>query len=169
MTSALARARARHALLGVPFIPPQASATLLRAADAAGRRFRSAVVPPQRQLLEAVFGFVDTRVLGALVRHGVPDALSGPPRTTAELAASVGLREEALARLLRHAHARGFVRRDLRGLAFVLLHVGTGRNSWLRRRRSSVCRNELADERRVRHPVARIAGGCVEMISDLLA
>ena len=70
--------------------------------------------PPSVQLLEALFGIFDNRVLGLLVELDLPDLL-GRPRTVADLADATGTDPATLERLLRYAAARGFVRSDRRG------------------------------------------------------
>jgi hypothetical protein len=101
-------------LLGVPFVPPP---SLSRAVVGLRRRLASAhrqAAPPSIQLLEALFGLFDNRVLGLLVELDLPELL-GAPRTVAELADATGTDPENLERLLRYAAGRGFVRRDRRG------------------------------------------------------
>jgi len=101
-------------ILGVPFVPPpwvsRSVVGLRRRLSAAHRR----AAPPSIQLLEALFGLFDNRVLGLLVELDVPDRLDRP-RTVAELADATGTDRANLERLLRYAAGRGFVRCDRRG------------------------------------------------------
>jgi hypothetical protein len=101
-------------VLGVPALPPARVV-------AAGNRLRSTVTglaarmaPPPVRILEGVFGLLDHRVLVALCAAGVPEALAGPT-TPGALAERLGVDPSRLARLLRFAATRGWVRLDRRG------------------------------------------------------
>ncbi len=100
-------------VLGVPFVPPpclsEAVVRLRRRLAAAHRQ----AAPPSIQLLEALFGLFDNRVLGLLVELDLPDLLDRP-HTVAELADATGTDPANLERLLRYAAGRGFVRCDRR-------------------------------------------------------
>jgi hypothetical protein len=101
-------------LLGVPFVPPAAvgaASDRLR-----GRLARTArgMAPPPVQILEGLFGILDHRVLVALCRAGVPEALTRPT-TPDDLARELGADPTRLERLLRFAATRGWVRIDRRG------------------------------------------------------
>lgn len=95
-------------LLGVPVVPP---ARLTRAVLALRRRLWQAhrrTAPPSMQVMEALFGLFDNRVLGVLVELDLPELLDRP-RTAAELAATTGTDPDRLERLLRYAASRGFL------------------------------------------------------------
>jgi O-methyltransferase domain len=101
-------------VLGVPLVPPAAvtrASTRLR-----GRLSRMArnMAPPPVQILEGLFGMLDHRVLVALCRAGVPEALTRPT-TPAELAERLDADPAMLERLLRYGATRGWVRIDRRG------------------------------------------------------
>jgi hypothetical protein len=101
-------------LLGVPFVPPAAiSATSNRLRGRLGRTARG-MAPPPVQILEGLFGLLDHRVLVALCRAGVAEALTGPT-TPADLARDLGADPARLERLLRFGATRGWVRIDRRG------------------------------------------------------
>jgi len=75
------------------------------------RRVDGALAPPPLRILEGLFGLLDHGALVALCRAGVPEALTR--RTTVdELAARIDADPERLARLLRYAAIRGWVRID---------------------------------------------------------
>jgi hypothetical protein len=112
--SGSSRKRERQ-ILGAPLVPPPRLTSIV---NTVRRRLLGAhrrAAPPSVRVLEAVFGIFDNRVLGLLVEFGVPDLLDGP-RTVAELAAATGADPDGLARLLRYAAARGFLRQGRDGL-----------------------------------------------------
>jgi SAM-dependent methyltransferase len=101
-------------VLGVPVLPPaRITAGTNRVRQALGR-VHDAMAPPPVRILEGLFGILDHRVLVAICEAGVPEALTGPVEVEV-LARRVGADPEVLARLLRYAAARGWVRIDRRG------------------------------------------------------
>ncbi|UDY37653.1 methyltransferase [Dermatobacter hominis] len=101
-------------VLGVPALPPPAlSAGVSRLRGMLGRLHRS-TAPPPVQVLDALFGMLEHRVLVALCSVGVPDALTGP-RTVGDLARDVGADPDLLERLVRFGATRGWLRIDRRG------------------------------------------------------
>jgi hypothetical protein len=95
-------------LLGVPVAPPplltRAVLTVRRGLWQAHRRS----APPSMQVMEALFGLFDNRVLGVLVELGLPELLDRP-KTVAELAEATKADRPRLERLLRYAAGRGFL------------------------------------------------------------
>lgn len=99
--------------LGVPFIPPASiSEQSTRLRNALGRWHRR-MAPPPVQILESALSLLDHRVLAALCRVGVPDALDSPIRV-GELAQRLDTDAVRLDRMMRYASARGWVRIDRR-------------------------------------------------------
>ena len=98
-------------LMGVPALPPArltTAANWLR--DRLGRMHRRSAPPPV-QIVEAALSMLDHRVLVALCRAGVPDALRA--RTSIDaLGGRLGVDAERLRRLLRFAATRGWVSID---------------------------------------------------------
>jgi O-methyltransferase len=95
-------------ILGVPFIPPaRLTRALVSLRDALWRTHRR-TAPPSMQVMEALFGLFDNRVLGLIVELGLPELLDRP-RATADLAAVTGTDPDRLERFLRYAAGRGFV------------------------------------------------------------
>jgi hypothetical protein len=99
---------AERQILGAPLVPPP---HLTRLVNTVRRRLLGAhrrSAPPSLQILEAVFGLFDNRVLGLLVDLGVAETLDRPT-TAPELAATLGADADALGRVLRYAAGRGFL------------------------------------------------------------
>ena len=95
-------------VVGVPVLPPpRVTAAATWARDRVGRALRR-TTPPPVQIVEAALSLLDHRVLVALCRAGVPDALTGPT-AVADLAARLGVDASRLERLLRFAAAKGWV------------------------------------------------------------
>jgi hypothetical protein len=69
-----------------------------------------------RTLIERIFAFMETTALMAAAKIGLPDALADEPLSPQEVAAKIGVGEQAVARLMR----------DLTGTG-VLRSTGTGR------------------------------------------
>jgi hypothetical protein len=101
-------------VVGVPALPPpRATAYATRLRTALGRLHR-ALAPPPVRVVESMLGILDHAALVALCDLDVPDRL-GRRTPVHALAATVGADPATLARLLRYAHARGWVRIDRRG------------------------------------------------------
>jgi hypothetical protein len=101
-------------VLGIPVVPPGSI-------TAAGGRLRARVlgvgdrmVPPPVQVLEALFGVLDHRVLVLLCRLDVPDELDGR-MTVEELGRRVGADPARLERLVRYAAVRRWLKVDRKG------------------------------------------------------
>ncbi|WP_052668548.1 methyltransferase [Nitriliruptor alkaliphilus] len=101
-------------VLGVPALPPGRVAVLGNRARAGLARAHRATAPPPARVMEAVLGGLDPAALAALCRLDVPDRLVRPT-ACADLASELGVDASRLARLLRYAAARGWVRIDRRG------------------------------------------------------
>ena len=101
-------------ILGSPIAPaPAMTRAMLRGRRAIGRTFRSSA-PPTIQVMEGLFGLLDNRILGLLVELDVPEHLA-QRRTVEELARLTGTTTDGLARVVRYAAGRGFLRVDRRG------------------------------------------------------
>lgn len=101
-------------VLGLPVVPPST-------VSAAGGRLRSRMlgmgdrlVPPPVQVLEALFGLLDHRVLVLLCRLDVPDELDGR-MPVEELARRVHADPARLDRLVRYAAVRRWLKVDRKG------------------------------------------------------
>ena len=95
-------------VVGVPMLPPpRVTAAATWARDRIGRLLRR-TTPPPVQIVEAALSMLDHRVLVALCRAGVPDALTGPT-SVVDLAAGLKVDPVRLERLLRFAAAKGWV------------------------------------------------------------
>ncbi|MEO8163474.1 MAG: methyltransferase [Ilumatobacteraceae bacterium] len=101
-------------VLGVPRVPPARLTGALNALRDWIGWVHSAVAPPPVQILEALFGVLDHRVLVLLCRAGIPDALRSP-MSLDDLARQVGANAERLEQIVRFAAARGWLRLDRRG------------------------------------------------------
>jgi hypothetical protein len=100
-------------VFGAPVVPPgrvTRALVRLRSGLATAHRF----APPPVQVLEAMFGLFDNRVLLLLVELGIPEALDHPMNAI-ELAARTDTDAAQLDRVLRFAAGRGFVGWDRRG------------------------------------------------------
>ena len=95
-------------------LPPSRVAAATDRLRSALRRIHAGMGPPPVQILEALFGMLDHRVLVALCELDVPDVLTAPTEPE-ELARLVGADPARLERLLRFASTRGWVRIDRRG------------------------------------------------------
>ena len=101
-------------VVGVPILPPAgmtAAVERLRALVGAAHR---GLVPPPVRILDALLAPLDAAVLGAICRLGLPDEVRGGVGIDA-LAARVDIDVDRLARLVRYAHSRGWLRLDRRG------------------------------------------------------
>lgn len=114
MSRWLRHAREAHQILGAPVVPPPAlTRALVRARTGLASLSRRSAPPPV-QVLEALFGLFDNRVLGVLVALDIPEQLDRR-RTLADLAEATGAAPDRLERLLRYAAAKGFVAMDRQG------------------------------------------------------
>jgi hypothetical protein len=101
-------------VLGTPALPPAVitgHANRIRAG--LSRAQRGTGLPPVR-ILEAALASLDLAVLAAVCRLDVPDRLRQPV-TMVRLASELAVDEDRLARLLRYAATRGWLRLDRRG------------------------------------------------------
>jgi hypothetical protein len=87
------------------------------------RRLAGAPLPPDAVLWDLSMAFARSRLLAAVVRHGVHEELARGPATAATLAERRGLDADALHRVLRALAVDGVVRLDRRG-RFRLTRVG---------------------------------------------
>jgi SAM-dependent methyltransferase len=109
-----ARRLSANDVLGIPALPPGAVArggTRMRAGVA---RVADVFAMPPVRILEGIFGLLDHRVLVALCEAGVPEALDRPTDIN-ELAEQLAVDPDRLARLLRYAVAKRWLRTDRRG------------------------------------------------------
>jgi len=100
-------------LLGVPVTPPGRATKALTAARRGMTRLHRSSGPPPVQVLEALFGLFDNRVLGLMVELDIPDRLD-QPRSVIELAGERASPTQ-LDRVLRYAVGRGFLSMDKAG------------------------------------------------------
>ncbi len=101
-------------VVGVPVLPPaRAAATVERIRAGVGELHR-ALVPPPVRILDAMLAPLDGAILSAICRAGIPDAVHGAIEVE-RLALQVRVDPDRLVRLLRYAHARGWIRLDRRG------------------------------------------------------
>jgi hypothetical protein len=101
-------------VLGIPALPPGAVArggTRMRAGVA---QFADVFAMPPVRILEGIFGLLDHRVLVALCEAGVPEALDRPTHVD-DLAEQLAVDPDRLARLVRYAVAKRWLRTDRRG------------------------------------------------------
>jgi hypothetical protein len=97
------------------------------------------LIPPQFVVFERSFGDARARLLAAVVRLGVPEALGNQSRTARDVAAELGLDADMLHRVLRALALEGIVRMDRSG-RFSLTKQGRcllpdhpdSMNSWIR-------------------------------------
>ena len=109
-----ARRLSANDVLGIPALPPGAVArggTRMRAGVA---RVADVFAMPPVRILEGIFGLLDHRVLVALCEAGVPEALDRPTHID-DLAEQLAVDPDRLARLLRYAVAKRWLRTDRRG------------------------------------------------------
>jgi O-methyltransferase len=103
-----------HDVVGVPRLPPAPATAFVNRLRTAVSRAHRALAPPPVRVVESMLGILDHTALVALCELDVPDRLDR--RTTvADLARTVGAEPAPLARLLRYASSRGWVRLDRRG------------------------------------------------------
>lgn len=96
-------------VVGVPMLPPAgltAGVERLRALLGVAHR---ALAPPPVRILDAMLAPLDTAVLSAICRLGIPDELRGRVELE-QLAERLYIDTDRLARLVRYAHTRGWVR-----------------------------------------------------------
>jgi hypothetical protein len=91
-------------------LPPRRAASALLAVRGAVIGATRAALPAQPAVWELSMGFAVPRVLAALARHRVFDALGDGPATSDDVARRLGLDPDALHRLLRVAALGGTVR-----------------------------------------------------------
>lgn len=72
------------------------------------------MAPPPVQILEALFGILEHRVMVLMCSAGIPDALTSP-LSIEDLSRRIGADPERLERIVRFAVARGWLRFDRRG------------------------------------------------------
>ena len=124
-------------VFGVPALPPAPVTSLVNRLRSGLAWMVRAPAPPPVQILEGLFGVLDLAALSALCRTGVPERLTAPTDVEA-LAADVDADPDRLARLLRYAASRGWVRLDRRGrvrptpvLAFLRADHPAGWRAWV--------------------------------------
>ncbi len=100
-------------VLGVPTLPPAAATRVTNRIRGLLARLRRGMAPPPVRIMESALAGLETAVLAALCRLGVPDRLTGPI-PVAELAQGCAVDVHRLTRLLRFAHVHGWVRLDRR-------------------------------------------------------
>jgi len=101
-------------ILGVPALPPGAVTGIAERLRAAVARLHRQLAPPPLQVLEGALGLLDPVALGALCRLDVPDRLDRPVPLD-RLAAACDAGPDTVARLVRYAAGRGWLRLDRRG------------------------------------------------------
>ncbi len=101
-------------IFGVPVLPPAAATSLANRGRSWLARLHRALAPPPARIMEAALAGLETAVVAALCHLGVPDRLERPT-PIGELAATLAVDPDRLERLLRYAHARGWLRLDRRG------------------------------------------------------
>jgi hypothetical protein len=101
-------------VVGVPRLPPARATGYVNRLRTTIAKAHRALAPPPVRVVESMLGVLDHAALVALCELGVPEQLER--RTTVgELARRVGADSSRLARLLRYASSRGWVRIDRRG------------------------------------------------------
>jgi hypothetical protein len=101
-------------VFGVPAVPPGVVVRAGNRMRAGLARAHRASAPPPARILEAALGGIDLAVLAAMCRLDLPDRLTGPVGID-RLARALGVDEDRLARLVRYAATRGWLREDRRG------------------------------------------------------
>jgi hypothetical protein len=102
-------------VLGVAALPPAAATRATNRVRGLLGRLRRGIAPPPARIMESVLAGLEPAVLAALCRMDLPDRITGPvPIDT--LAGDLDVAAERLARLLRFAHTRGWLRLDRRDL-----------------------------------------------------
>ena len=85
-------------------------------------------LPPSAQIFGMGMAAYVPQMLHVVAKHGIPDLLVDGPRTSADLAASTGLHERSLYRVLRSLAGLGFFTEESRGL-FMLTPLGSALTS----------------------------------------
>jgi hypothetical protein len=101
-------------VVGVPMMPPAGVTASVERVRALVGRVHRALVPPPVRILDAMLAPLDAAVLGAICTLGLPDEIHGAVEV-GRLAARVDIDPDRLARLVRYAHSRGWLRLDRRG------------------------------------------------------
>jgi hypothetical protein len=101
-------------VVGVPFLPPGRATPVVERVRAGVARLHRSLAPPPVQVLDGVFGILDSVALIALCRLDVPDHLDGPT-DVATLARRVDADPDVVERLTRYGVARGWLGLDRHG------------------------------------------------------
>lgn len=119
----------------LPAPPPAWLVTALLAARRLLLRLADRLLPSHLAAFEHTVGVAETLLLRELARLGVADRLTDGPRSSAQLAADLGVNHDVLHRMLRAASQRGVFSMDAQGLVSnnhvsrgLLSGVGTSRS-----------------------------------------
>lgn len=96
-------------------VPPVRIVTVATAIRNSLQNLTRRMVPAQIQVLELASGFIGSQAVYAATKIGIPDALAGGPRTSAEIAEQVNANPDATARLLRACASIGMFTIDEHG------------------------------------------------------